>query len=69
MKRQLPDAATLPRPQYSGWACVWCGASLMTVLARSAGVARGREDVHVLDVEVYECPPGVGCAVTVESTM
>ncbi|RMB79949.1 hypothetical protein CTZ28_42955 [Streptomyces shenzhenensis] len=29
--------------------------------AVSAGIARGREGVHVLDVEVYACPPLSGC--------
>lgn len=61
MKRQLPDARELPRPRYSGWACVWCGASLMQG-GRSAGIARGSRGDYRYDVEVYECLPGVGCS-------
>ncbi|MFM9652743.1 hypothetical protein [Streptomyces galilaeus] len=60
MKRELPDATELPRRRYSGWACVWCGASLREG-GRSAGVARGHMGAHRLDVEVYECMPGRGC--------
>ncbi|WP_432136849.1 hypothetical protein [Streptomyces sp. bgisy154] len=60
MTRQLPDAATLPRAVYSGWACVWCGSSLMNVLAERAGRARAQGRPH-LDVDVYQCPRSVGC--------
>jgi predicted RNA-binding Zn-ribbon protein involved in translation (DUF1610 family) len=52
----MPPAAELTRAQYSGWACCWCGAALWAG-ARSAGIARGRSGVHVLDVEVFECSP------------
>ena len=60
MTRVLPDAAELPRRRYSGWACVWCGSSLMAG-GQSAGVARGQMGAHRLDVEVFECLPGRGC--------
>ncbi|MGW4728073.1 hypothetical protein ACWEQC_02520 [Streptomyces shenzhenensis] len=52
-----PPAASLTYAQYSGWACCWCAKSLLNVIgAVSAGIAHGREGVHVLDVEVYACP-------------
>jgi len=54
----LPSAVTLSRAQYSGWACVWCGASLEHG-AVSAGRAEGRVGAVDLSVEVYACP---GCA-------
>ncbi|GGN59892.1 hypothetical protein GCM10011579_024470 [Streptomyces albiflavescens] len=53
--RQLPSALALTRPQYSGWACVWCGKRLSSG-AVSAGIARGSCGAHVLDIEVYACP-------------
>ncbi|AWT43187.1 MULTISPECIES: hypothetical protein [Streptomyces] len=62
MKRELPDAASLPRPRYSGWACVWCGHSLMNVMGVPAGRAHGWIGAHDMSVEVFQCPPGVGCA-------
>ncbi|MGP4089549.1 hypothetical protein [Streptomyces sp. KR55] len=53
----LPSALDLTRAQYSGWACCWCGKSLVDVTgAVSAGVSRGRDGAHVLDIEVYACP-------------
>ncbi|MGW4728831.1 hypothetical protein ACWEQC_06570 [Streptomyces shenzhenensis] len=56
-----PPAASLTYAQYSGWACCWCAKSLLDVIgAVSAGIARGREGVHVLDVEVYACPDCAG---------
>lgn len=53
--RVLPAAGDLSWEQYAGRACVWCGKPL-TVGARSVGTARGREGVHVLDIEVYAGP-------------
>ncbi|MGW3724132.1 hypothetical protein [Streptomyces sp. NPDC000851] len=50
----------MTQAQYSGWACCWCGRSLREG-GVSAGIARGRIAAHVLDIEVYACPPGVGC--------
>ena len=51
-----------PRPvseltyeQYSGRACCWCGTPLQSG-AVSAGISRGRQGAHVLDIEVYACP-------------
>lgn len=58
--RPIPPAGDLSWEQYAGRACVWCGQPL-TVGGRSVGIARGREGVHVLDVEVYAgpcCPDG-----------
>ncbi|MFH9816126.1 hypothetical protein [Streptomyces sp. NPDC017230] len=58
--RTLPDASRLSRAVYSGWACVWCSASL----ARGgvpAGRARGQIGAHRMDVDVYQCRPGTGC--------
>ncbi|MEU6279518.1 hypothetical protein [Streptomyces sp. NPDC047028] len=60
--RQLPSALHLPRAVYSGWACAWCGASLLHTGGTSAGIARGRLGAHVLDTEVYACP---ACAPTI----
>ncbi len=61
MTDKLPDAVTLPRARYSGWACVWCGRYFGDVLAVSAGRAEGWVGAHDLSVEVYQCPPGFGC--------
>lgn len=61
MKGVLPDAASLSRPVYSGWACVWCGASLALRGGVSAGRAEGHAGAHDLSVEVYACPPLSGC--------
>ncbi len=55
----MPDAWDLPRDRYSGWACVWCGASL-----RLGGALAGRatsERGAYYAVDVFECLPGVGC--------
>ncbi|MGW3186336.1 hypothetical protein ACWDBT_00570 [Streptomyces ardesiacus] len=61
MKWDLPDAASLSRAAYSGWACVFCGASLATTGGVSVGRAEGRSGAHDLSVEVYACPPLTGC--------
>jgi len=53
--RSLPSAESLTYGQSAGWNCVWCGTKL-TSGAVSAGVARGRQGAHVLDIEVYACP-------------
>ncbi|MEU1304303.1 MULTISPECIES: hypothetical protein [Streptomyces] len=59
-RREPPPATSLTYAQYAGWACCWCGTSLLDVTgAVSAGIARGQAGAHVLDVEVYACP---GCA-------
>ncbi|MET8449334.1 hypothetical protein [Streptomyces sp. NPDC005209] len=55
-----PDAATLTRAQHSGWACVWCHASLQNG-AIPAGRAVGSIGAHRMDVDVYQCKPGHGC--------
>lgn len=57
---RLPAATGLTRAQYSGWACVWCGASLQGG-AIPAGRAIGSIGAHRLDVDVYQCKPGQGC--------
>jgi hypothetical protein len=57
----LPSALDLTPAQYSGWACCLCGASLRNGGA-PAGRARGSIGAHVLDVDVYRCPPGAGCS-------
>ncbi|MFF4752639.1 hypothetical protein ACWD5R_11515 [Streptomyces sp. NPDC002514] len=60
-----PPAASLTYAQYSGWACCWCGKSLLDVMgAQSAGFARGRSGAHVLDNEVYACPDCAGAPTT-----
>ncbi len=64
MSGALPDAATLPRNVYSGWACVHCGTSLAVTGGVSAGRASGRSGAHDLSVEVYCCPPLSGCGPT-----
>ncbi|MER6064816.1 hypothetical protein ABT167_27315 [Streptomyces sp. NPDC001792] len=51
----------MSRAVYSGWACVWCGASLQRG-GEPAGRARGSVGAHVLDVDVYQCLPGAGCS-------
>ncbi|MGJ5897953.1 hypothetical protein ACSCBZ_39305 [Streptomyces niveiscabiei] len=64
MKHKLPDAASLPRDRYSGWACVWCGVRFpLHVLAVPAGRAQGRIARIDLSTDVYQCPPGFGCAI------
>jgi hypothetical protein len=57
--RQLPAATALTRPQYSGWACVWCNERLQSG-AVPAGRAEGRVGGHDPSIEVCACP---GCAV------
>lgn len=58
--RPLPSALDLPRPQYEGWACVWCGIPLLGMEGTvSAGRATGMMGAHDMSVEVYACP---GCA-------
>lgn len=52
--RPIPSALDLTRPQFDGWACVWCGATL-TKGAVSAGRATGQIGAHSLDIEVYAC--------------
>ena len=54
--REPPPIDRLTRAQTSGWACCWCGRSLMDVEAVPAGVARGQLGVHVLDSHVWACP-------------
>jgi hypothetical protein len=52
---KIPPADELTYAQHQGWACVYCGASLM-----QGGVSVGRafaqlQGVHTLDIEVYAC--------------
>ncbi|PNG21406.1 hypothetical protein [Streptomyces cahuitamycinicus] len=54
MKPQPPAATELTRAQHDGWACCWCGKSLMSG-GVSAGISRGRMGAHALDIEVYAC--------------
>lgn len=49
----LPSADSLTRPQYNGWACVWCGKELWHG-AVSAGRAEWTQGTG--DIEVYACP-------------
>ncbi|MBE8471061.1 hypothetical protein [Streptomyces justiciae] len=52
-----PPANELGYAAYSGWACCWCGKSLLGMRGTvSAGISRGRQGAHVLDMEVYCCP-------------
>ncbi|MEV6394875.1 hypothetical protein AB0M39_08875 [Streptomyces sp. NPDC051907] len=51
----IPPARDLTWEQYAGRTCVVCGRRL-TSDAVSRGWARGRQGVHVLDVEVWACP-------------
>lgn len=53
--RPLPSALELTRPQFDGWACVWCRTPLGKG-AVSAGRATGSVGAHSLDIEVYACP-------------
>lgn len=57
----LPSPLDLTHAQYSGWACCWCARSLHRGGA-PAGRAHGSVGAHVLDVDLYECPPGYGCS-------
>ena len=60
-----PPVRELSRAQYSGWACCWCGKSLLDVTgAVLAGISRGSSGVHVLDIEVYACPDCAGATQT-----
>ncbi|CAL9476008.1 hypothetical protein SUDANB6_02937 [Streptomyces sp. enrichment culture] len=52
-----PPFADLTYHQRAGWACCWCGTSLMRIDAVPAGRSRGRSGAHVLDVDVYACGP------------
>lgn len=54
---RLPDATSLTRAQYSGWACVWCRKPLKAG-AVPAGRAQGRIGAHDMSVDVYAHP---GC--------
>ncbi|MFJ8147031.1 hypothetical protein ACIQ6R_18425 [Streptomyces sp. NPDC096048] len=54
-------ASALSWAQYSGWACVFCGASLAVTGGVSAGRAQGRSGSHDLSIEMYACPPLSGC--------
>lgn len=57
----LPSALDLTRPQFDGWACVWCGIPLLGMEGVvSAGRATGMLGAHDLSVEVYACP---ACAI------
>ncbi|WP_158810593.1 hypothetical protein [Streptomyces leeuwenhoekii] len=52
-----PPYAELTYHQRTGWACCWCGTSLLRTGGVPAGRARGRSGTHVLDVDVYACGP------------
>jgi len=54
--RPLPALETLTWDQAKGRACVWCRQQLTTG-AVSAGTIRDRDGAHVLDTEVWACPP------------
>ncbi|MBT2450923.1 hypothetical protein J7F03_28385 [Streptomyces sp. ISL-43] len=55
-RRPLPASVSeLSHGQHLGRACVACG-RLLTTGAVSRGTIRGRQGVHVLDVEVWSCP-------------
>ncbi|MEV7432877.1 hypothetical protein ACIQJX_09625 [Streptomyces griseoviridis] len=54
----LPAATDLNRAQYSGWACVLCGAAILTG-AVLVGRAVGAIGAHDMSVDVYACG---GCA-------
>ncbi|KMS77714.1 hypothetical protein ACH49_19710 [Streptomyces leeuwenhoekii] len=51
-----PPYRDLTYQQRAGWACCWCGTSLLRAGGVPAGRARGRSGTHVLDVDVYACP-------------
>jgi hypothetical protein len=58
MRRPKPPPVTeLTKAQHDGWACCWCGMSLLKQGGRSAGRAEGSAGAHDLSVEVYECGP------------
>jgi hypothetical protein len=54
MRGLLPPATSLTRPQYDGWACIWCGASIKDG-GIPAGRAQGRIGAHDMSVNVYAC--------------
>lgn len=54
--RALPALDTLTGDQAAGRACVWCR-RLLTTGAVCAGTIRERLGAHVLDTEVWACPP------------
>lgn len=59
MTRELPAAEALTFRQHQGWACCWCGRSLWSA---PGGVSAGRaQGANGFSIEVYACPPGVGC--------
>jgi hypothetical protein len=59
-----PPTRELTYWQYSGWACCWCGKSLLNVRGTvPAGISRGRSGAHIFDIEVYACP---SCATATE---
>lgn len=55
LRPEPPPTSQLSHAQYSGRACCWCGKALWRG-AVSAGIARGRQGAHTLDIEVYACP-------------
>ncbi|WP_338671468.1 hypothetical protein V1460_00575 [Streptomyces sp. SCSIO 30461] len=54
-EQPVPPVSELNWNQYKGRACFACGKAL-TVGAVNPGRARGRQGVHVLDVDVWACP-------------
>ena len=59
MTWELPAAELLTFRQHQGWACCWCGRSLWSA---PGGVSAGRaQGANGFSIEVYACPPGVGC--------
>lgn len=60
MSPEPPPVRQLTKAQYDGWACCWCGKSLLDCGGTSVGVSRGQQGAVVLDIEVYACP---SCAV------
>ncbi|MDQ0795559.1 hypothetical protein [Streptomyces sp. B1I3] len=54
--RELPRLEVLTWDQMAGRACVWCK-TLLTTGAVSAGTIRDQDGAHVLDTEVWACPP------------
>jgi hypothetical protein len=55
-RHPVPPADELTYAQYSGWACCYCGNSLMQG-GRSVGRAQGKSGAHDLSIEVYACDP------------
>lgn len=54
--RELPPLESLTWDQSAGRACVWCRKQLTTG-AVCAGTIRDRAGAHILDTEVWACPP------------